>query len=469
MKLIPKKRLQSVIGLSIADGQLRVAHVARAKNAIAVLRSASAPLSLDIFHPETELVGHEIKNHLEAAQIKEKHCVVAVPASWVMSQHTKMPELAAEDAASLLQIEAEKSFPCDLDELQITRSNQNGYVTQLAIRQEQLAKLTAVLKSAGLKPVSYTLGVDALPGAIPADGDGRITLVLEPKGATLLIAAGGGVTAFRTFEATIDSEAGENVVNGVALARELRITFEQLPADLRQQVKELWLLGDDKIARQLEETLRDWAADSRLSIHRNANARTTIAEEIVEAVATRQIRDGAPSLEFLPPRASRWSLMMARYSSKRLATAGFAAAAVAVVLLLAFGYQQVRLWQLHKEWDGMAGRVKELEAVNARNNEFRAYYDTTYRNLTIMKSVVDAFPDNGSVNAKSFEIHGVNTLTSSGTVVSVSGTARDNASLLRTLDQLRNSKDVQGLKIEQIRGTPLQYTFTFRWIGGSRS
>jgi hypothetical protein len=75
--------------------------------------------------------------------------------------------------------------------------------------------------------------------------------------------------------------------------------------------------------------------------------------------------------------------------------------------------------------------------------------------------VVECFPDNGSVTAKSFEIHGLSN-------ISVSGTARDNTSLLRTLDQLRQAKEIQGLKIEQIRGkTPAQFTFTFRWVGST--
>src|SRR6266542_4329485 len=146
MKLFSKKRLQSVIGLSIADGQLRVSHAARAKNAVAVLRSTTATLSLDVFHPETELVGREIKNHLEAAHIKERHCVVAVPPGWVMSHHAKLPKLSPEDVASLLQIEAEKNFPCDPVQLQIARSAhgsaESGYITQLAIRHDQLARLT---------------------------------------------------------------------------------------------------------------------------------------------------------------------------------------------------------------------------------------------------------------------------------------------------------------------------------------
>ena len=65
----------------------------------------------------------------------------------------------------------------------------------------------------------------------------------------------------------------------------------------------------------------------------------------------------------------------------------------------------------------------------------------------------------GNVTAKSFEIHGSATPT-----VSVTGTARDNTALLKTTDDLRKIKEVQGLKIEQIRGkAPQQFTFTFRW------
>ena len=475
MKWISKKRLQSVVGLSIADGQLSLAHVARAKSAVAVLRSSTATLSLDLLHPESELVGREIKNHLEAANIRERHCVVALPPAWIMSQHAKVPELSAEDAASLLQIEAEKGFPCDPDELQIARSahrsSESGYVSQLAVRQDQLARLSAVLKSAGLKPVSFTVGLAALPGAVPAAGHGRMTLVLEPKGATLLVAAGGGIAAFRTLEATIESEAGEHVVNGRALARELRITFEQVPVELRREVKQLALLGDTKMAQQLAEILGDWARESGLTIEVGSTPARTIGEEIAEQLAMRVLKEGVPALEFLPPRPSRWALMMARYNSKRLASTGFAAAAVAVVALLAFGWQEYRRWSLRTEWESMAVRVTELDGVLGRIREFRPWYDESFRNLTIMRRVVECFPDNGSVTAKSFEIHGPSTSSLSSASrdsasVSVSGTAKDNASLLRTLDLLRRAQEIKGLKIEQIRGkTPAQFTFTFRWVG----
>lgn len=463
MKWIARKRLQSLVGLSVGEGQLSLAHVARAKNAFAVVRSASAVRSLDLLHPEPELVGREIRNHLEAAGIRERHCVVALPPGWVMSQHARIPELSPEDTASLLQIEAEKGFPCDVDELQIARSRQRAgeatYVTQLAVRQDQLTRLSAALKAAGLKPVSYTIGLAALPAAIPGKGEGRLTLVLEPKGATLLVAAGGGIAAFRTLEATIESEVGESVVNGRSLARELRITFEQLPADLRRDVRQLALRGDATMARHLEEMLADWARDAGLAIDRGAAPVRGIGEEIAEQIALRHLRDGAPALEFLPPRPSRWAVMMARYNARRLATAGFAAGGVAVLALAAFGWQEFRLWSLRSDWQVMAAPVAELEAVQARIREYRPWYDTSFRSLTILRRIVECFPENGSVTAKSVEIRG-------GGNITVTGTARDNAALLRTLDQLRLAREVQGLKVEQIRGkTPAQFTFTFRWVG----
>jgi hypothetical protein len=154
---------------------------------------------------------------------------------------------------------------------------------------------------------------------------------------------------------------------------------------------------------------------------------------------------------------------MARYNSKRLATAGFVLGGVAVLTLGMFGWQEFRLWSLRSEWGSMAAQVAALETVQARLREFRPWYDTSYRNLSILRRVTECFPDNGTVTVKSFEIHGVAN-------VSITGTARDNASFLRTLDELRKAKEIQALKIEQIRGKmPAQFTFTFRWKGSAGS
>ncbi|MSU71350.1 MAG: hypothetical protein EXS43_03265 [Opitutus sp.] len=462
MKWRTKKRLQSVLGLTLTDGQLRAFHVTHSKGRIEVVKAASAALTLDLLHPEPELIGREIRNHLEAAGIRERHCVVGLPPRWLMSQHTNVPELSAEDTASFLQIEAEKGFPVDPGQLQIARSFQRSaagakYVTQLAARNEQIDQLSAVLRAAGLKPVSYAVGLAVLPQAPAPAGVGRVLVAVEPAGVTLLVAAGGGIAAFRTCEAGIDSEAGEKLVNGAAIARELRITFEQVPADLRAEVRELFLTGETTMVRQLTESLGDWAKSTGLTVSRGDLPEKNLAAEMAETLAAGWLQGSAPELEFLPPHPGRWALLVARYNSKRLATTGFALAGLAALAALVFGWQEFRRWSLRSEWSGMQAQVTSLEAVQARIREFRPWYDTSFRSLSVLKRVTECFPDNGSVTAKSFEVRG-------NGVVNISGTAGDNASLLRVQDLLRKAKEVQGLKIEQIRGkTPMQFTLTFRW------
>ncbi len=467
MKWIAKKRTNSVLGLNLADGQLRAFHVARVKGALEVVKSTTAALTLDLQHPEAELIGREIKNHLDAAGIRERSCVVALPASWIMSQHTKVPELSPEDLNSFLQLEAEKGFPCDLAQLQIARSfcrvGEVAYVTQLAVRKEQIDQLAAVLRAAGLKPVSFSLGLTALQEAVPAAGAGHITVAVEPKGAALLIAAGGGIAAFRTCEATIESEAGENVINAGVVARELRITLEQVPVELRAGLRQLALCGDEAMVRQLTDSLAEWADTARLAITRAGAANRALGEQLAERLAVVWLERGASALEFLPRRAGRWSTLLARYNSKRLATAGFAVAGLLLVAIGAFGWQEFRRWSLLSEWGAMQAQVTELETVQSRIHEFRPWYDTTFHNLSILRRVTECFPDNGSVTAKSFEIHGISS-------VSITGTARDNAALLRTMEQLRKAREIQSLKVEQIHGkAPLQFTFSFRWNSNSGS
>ena len=183
----------AVVGLAFADGHMRACHVTRAKGVNEVVKAASAALTLDILHPDSELVGREIKNHLDAAGIRERQCVVALPASWVMSQHTLVPELAPEDANSFLQIEAEKGFPNSPDELHITRSAQKAgggrFATQLAVRRDQVARLIEVLRadktvlaSKTITPGAWAGKLEFQPGVLEyqGDGTGAVKLRISP-------------------------------------------------------------------------------------------------------------------------------------------------------------------------------------------------------------------------------------------------------------------------------------------------
>jgi len=146
MKLSTKKRLNSVLGLTLADGQLRAAHATRTKTGSELANTASAALSLDLLHPEAELVGREIKNHLDAAGIPRAALHRrSARARWVMSQpHPRHPSCRRKDMASFPAARGGKRvFPrrpgAIADRALVPNVSAAGtYVTQLGVRKEQL-------------------------------------------------------------------------------------------------------------------------------------------------------------------------------------------------------------------------------------------------------------------------------------------------------------------------------------------
>jgi hypothetical protein len=177
------------------------------------------------------------------------------------------------------------------------------------------------------------------------------------------------------------------------------------------------------------------------------------------SVAAETLGEGGVRFQFLPPKPTLWQQLAARYSSRKLGWVGATAGAGAALVLGLFLFQQVQLSNLRREWSAMSPKVKELDDLQARIKKFRPWYDESLASLAILQRVSEAFPADGVVTAKTFEIRG-------GGAVSVSGVTRDQPSLLKTLDQLRATKEVAGVKVEQIRGrTPMQFTFDFKWVG----
>ena len=318
----------SFLVLAFEPGHLRAALVRRGKSAPPEVRAFSAPLTLDLLHPEPELVGREIRNQLEAAGVAERHVVVALPPAWVMTLPVALPPgLAGDDLDGFLQLAAERGFPSAPEELQIVRSGWEAEgerrVTLLAVARAQLDKLDLVLRAAGLRPAGFTLALAAVPGALGSAAEGQITLWLEGEGAVLLVGLQGAVVAWRALEATIESEAGERVLHSAALLRELRITLQQVPEAARPALRRLGLQGDPALVEGLATAVEAWANDANLKVVAAGPGRVP-GEELVERLALARASGQGGGLEFLPPRPSRWAQLAARYSSRRLATAGAA-------------------------------------------------------------------------------------------------------------------------------------------------
>lgn len=462
----------TILALALDGRRLEGAVVRRTNGSAEVLQSFTAPLALDPREAEPTALGRELRQHLDAAGVRERRCVLAVPPDWLFTVSVPLPDLPEADLESLIQLEAERGFPTSPDTLVVARSRYRtatgaAGVTLLGLAREQVERLEAVARAARLRLASLTLGLAALPGLNGAAATGSGVLMLVPGEQTLgvQVACSGGLALVRTLDAPPDTGNGD-APDLSALARELRITLGQLPPEVEQDVHRVCVVGADARAERLTTRLRGPLGEDGLAVdawrempaHGDLRLPAGVPVSVPLAVAVRYLAGGAAAIEFLPPRVSRWEALAARYTTSRTAArAALAVAAVVVLTAGAFGVQQARLAWWRSRWNGMREAVTELEAVQQRVRQYRSWYDESFRTLSILRRLTEAFPEEGTVSAKSVEIR-------PNTGVTCSGTARDNAALLRVLDQLRAVPEVRGLKVEQIRGNaPLQFTVNFQW------
>src|ERR1700690_232662 len=166
-------------------------------------------------------------------------------------------------------------------------------------------------------------------------------------------------------------------------------------------------------------------------------------------------RRGPRAFEFLPAKPTAWQQITAKYSSGRLRSIGAVAAGVMAIIGGVFLFPEVQLMVLRAQWSGMSAKARELDGLQQQIHQYRPWFDDSFRDLSILRQLTTAFPEDGVVTARPVEIR-------NGNVVVCSGTASDNAALLRTLSQLRAADGVNELKVDQIRGkSPMQFTFEF--------
>ncbi len=471
MKLPKKKRPGSLLALTLDAGRLSGAVVRASGGSLSVQNQFAAALTLDPLTHEAELVGREIRNHLESAGIRERRCSVCLPLNWALTLQTKLPDIPAEDVPAFLQIEAERGFPYGLDALLISESrfttpSGDRYVTQVAVPREHAVRLEAVLKAAKLVPLTFSLGIPALQAAEAESSNGVIAIVLGEDSAGLQVSAGGGVASLRILESAFEVEGADKRLQSAEVAREIRITLGQLPAGLSDVTRRLRIFGRGDLVRQLADELRPRVEPWGLRL------------ECVETYAGNEFRPPFPAgtpvsaatslaaryltslplaFDFLPPKISVWQQLSTRYSSKKLVYAGASVGALALVVILMFAFQEYELSNLGSKWQSIQPRVTELENLQGEIRKYRPWFGEPARSLNILRELTLAFPEDGSVTAKTIEIR-------DQTAISCLGTAKDNAALFKVLDKLRAVKDIYGAGYETIQGkSPIQFTIAFHW------
>lgn len=490
-----RKRLTSVLGLTLDGSRLEGVVLRRTNGSLQLRQTFSVALSLDPLTAAPELVGREIRNHLDAAGVRERYCVVGVPLKWALTAHTELPPLPEQDAASLLQLEAERGFPSDVATLRLGNSRcplpaGKQLVTLAGIPNAQLTALEQVLAAAKLKPVSFSLGLTALQpperrsptrregesvaqsaGSESGTPTGILALAIGESQVGLQITRG-GVAALRALEGAIEDEAGRRGLHADIVAREARITLGQLPAELRDAVKRIRIFGPRELAQQLADEMELRFEPMGLKVEivsayapNEFGAQLPLETSVSPALslAAWWLMGETPVFEFLPPKPSALEQLVTRYASGRLRSAGAVAAGVLVLVGGLFLFQQIQLIVLRSQWSAMSARVQQLDGLQQEIRQYRPWFDDSFRSLTILRQLTMAFPEDGSVTARTVEIRGGNTVT-------CTGVAQDYGALLQTLNQLRTANGVTDVKLQQTRGkSPMQFSFDVHYRNGGNN
>lgn len=475
---LAKRPRNSVLGLALDASHLEGVVLRRVNGRLQAHQPFTFSLSLDPLTNDPELVGREIRNHLDAAGVRERQCVVGLPLKWALTTHVEIPELPEADIASFLQIEAERGFPCDANTLHIATSRCRGasgkqHALLVGMPKNHLARLEQVLRTAKLRPVSFSLAISVLQVPKSDTSSGVMALAIGESHVALQITAAGGVAALRALEGAMELEGSERVLRPDLVAREARITFGQLPPDLIDTIRSIRIFGPADRTQQLADEMElrldvmglkiepvTRYTEGEFGMPFPADAAVSPAFSL----AAEHMAGRGSGFEFLPPRVAAWKQVAERYSSGKLRGALSAAGAIALLVGGIFFFQQCQLWRLQSQWAGMAVQVGELEDINKQITQYRPWYDESVKGLSILRCLTQAFPEDGSVTAKTVEIRDLN-------VVTCSGTARNYQILLQTLQKLRASPQVHDANLGPTRGqTPaLQFSFSFAWTEGGRN
>jgi hypothetical protein len=460
-----RQRPSTVLALSFDGSQLDGVVLRRTNGSVQLLQSFSTTLSLDPLTGDPELVGHEIRNHLDTANVRERNCVVCVPLKWALTAHTEIPELAEAEVAEFLQIEAERGFHADAQTMYFATSQYalagKKHAALVGVPRAHVELLEKVLRIAKLKPLSFSIGMTALQPPVADKSNCVLALSVGESGVGLQITCGGGLAALRTLEGTVEMQGGRRVLHADVVVREARITFGQLPPELREKVRTVRIFGPRDFAQQLADELELKLEQLALKI------------EVVKTYAPGEFGVAIPSdapvspafsfgvsylagkptfIEFLPPKVPAWKQYADKYGTGRARKAMALAAVVVVILLAAFLYQQIQLVRWQRQWNQISAEVTQLNAIKAKIDKYQPWANKNAAGLTILKEITAAFPDTGEVTAKTLEIRNLNT-------VICTGTARSMLALEATRTKLQKMPGIVGVS-QQMRGRSPAWTFT---------
>ncbi len=470
------KKLISLLGIEITADRLRVVEArTQGGERIAVAREMDVALSLNPFSAEPELMGREIRAHLDAAGIRARACVLCLPADNLLVHRIDLEGVPESDVESLFSLEAERAFPLPPDEMLLAASRGSDaggkpWGALAAVPAAQLSPLLEALRRAKLRIVSITPAVTALLDAAP-DATGAVMLASGGR-LQFAVASRRGLALLRTFQLAEDEAALEAAPDGDGsdslddLERELRITLQRMPREMRGEIKQIRLFKPERLQREAREIIESELRRVDLSHGSFAVAEDGSIREGTEGqsipgaarAAIQMLRGERPILEFWRPREGRVHQAIRQLMAKgTLVRLGVAAGAVAALFVLIFAGQILRAAYLEHRWARMKGDVEHLEAIKDSLYARKDWLSARPARLDVLQTLTEAFPETGSVWVRSVAIR------ESG-LVECTGYSRGSGNYLDMLASLKEAPGVSSLQIGQVKGgNPVQFSFQYMW------
>ncbi len=397
-----KQRPSSILGLAFDGNRLEIAVLRRANGQFQVQKTSSAQLALSPLTGDPELVGREIRNVLDQADIREKRCVVGLPLSWMQTLQVSVPDLSKEDIESFLQIETERGFHSDPATLTVAQSRcqmaNNRQATLLAVPRSQIANLETALKSAQLKPASLSPAIAALH---EPQSSNALALSVGAGSIDLQISCGGGISALRSLEGAVESEGNQKRLDADVAAREIRITLGQLPAEFQAGLKNLKVFGRGELARRFVADITPRAEAMGLKIELLDRCAPGCFENVTPgetplspalALAARFLSGTTQPLEFLPPKISPWRRFVStKVSARKIGLAAGAVGGIMALIAGAFLAQEYQISTLNGKLLVTASKYSELDEAQKQIRRFRPWFDESFHTLTLLRRLTEAF------------------------------------------------------------------------------
>jgi hypothetical protein len=454
-----RKRIhaRAALAVTLQVGRMAVGLVRRDNGSTHLAEAFALPITANDVLRDPEKAGAELAARLDEAGIRERRCVVCVPAAWAMAASAELPPVSIEDLRGYLELRAEREFPIAANELRLawcTYELPDGKrrATLAAIPAKRMQAVELMLEAAGCRAVSISPGLDdcLAEGAPPA----ALYFFVNGNDVDVIATAGGGIAALRSLAGP--DVSGATMFDPVAFCREVRITLGRLPDAVRQQIREA-RFGDTAASARLCRAIRPFLEPMGIAC-------PPLPAELPEEPAgaslepvERHLFEREVAFEFLVTQPNRWETLLKRFDSrKRRFIAGGVAAFILLPLLLFFIRSRIER-SLDHEWNAMRRTVAELEETQAKLRQFRPWFEPTPQSLMILEGLTSAFPEQGDVWAKTLEI-------SEAAKVTCGGFARNQVALMSFLDRLRSRPDVAALQVQQVRGeNPVQFSVTYKW------